>query len=121
MRTYAITAMLNASGIVNNLLLSLGIIAEPLAMNAHGLRAGVLAALALGGRRPGRTRLVVTEHNLPVGGRLTIAVGERLAAVIAERADHVLAVSPDLARRADDRSEERRVGKECRSRWSPYH
>ena len=21
----------------------------------------------------------------------------------------------------DDRSEERRVGKECRSRWSPYH
>src|SRR3989442_6525397 len=24
-------------------------------------------------------------------------------------------------RRADDRSEERRVGKECRSRWSPYH
>src|SRR5258705_13067724 len=27
-----------------------------------------------------------------------------------------------LARRADvPRSEERRVGKECRSRWSPYH
>ena len=23
--------------------------------------------------------------------------------------------------RVDDRSEERRVGKECRSRWSPYH
>ena len=27
---------------------------------------------------------------------------------------------PDLARE-EDRSEERRVGKECRSRWSPYH
>src|SRR5476649_3062791 len=27
--------------------------------------------------------------------------------------------APDFARRA--RSEERRVGKECRSRWSPYH
>ena len=26
-----------------------------------------------------------------------------------------------LMRRADSRSEERRVGKECRSRWSPYH
>ena len=27
-----------------------------------------------------------------------------------------------LCRRTDDaRSEERRVGKECRSRWSPYH
>src|SRR2546430_15804287 len=24
-------------------------------------------------------------------------------------------------RRPDGRSEERRVGKECRSRWSPYH
>src|SRR2546426_4966073 len=25
------------------------------------------------------------------------------------------------AKRTSDRSEERRVGKECRSRWSPYH
>ena len=24
-------------------------------------------------------------------------------------------------KKEDDRSEERRVGKECRSRWSPYH
>ena len=27
----------------------------------------------------------------------------------------------DLPVRRDRRSEERRVGKECRSRWSPYH
>ena len=26
-----------------------------------------------------------------------------------------------LAKLKDTRSEERRVGKECRSRWSPYH
>ena len=26
-----------------------------------------------------------------------------------------------LAIEAPERSEERRVGKECRSRWSPYH
>ena len=26
-----------------------------------------------------------------------------------------------LAASAGSRSEERRVGKECRSRWSPYH
>ena len=26
-----------------------------------------------------------------------------------------------VATTGDDRSEERRVGKECRSRWSPYH
>src|SRR3712207_9109594 len=29
--------------------------------------------------------------------------------------------SPDPGQMTDIRSEERRVGKECRSRWSPYH
>ena len=28
---------------------------------------------------------------------------------------------PDFRHKLWDRSEERRVGKECRSRWSPYH
>src|SRR2546425_8471444 len=32
--------------------------------------------------------------------------------------DSAFAVPSELA---DERSEERRVGKECRSRWSPYH
>src|ERR1039458_3886640 len=38
----------------------------------------------------------------------------------ADRLDHP---APRAAARAErhDRSEERRVGKECRSRWSPYH
>ena len=31
------------------------------------------------------------------------------------------ALGPLLAEERPDRSEERRVGKECRSRWSPYH
>src|ERR1043166_122565 len=30
-------------------------------------------------------------------------------------------VKVDAVKRAYSRSEERRVGKECRSRWSPYH
>ena len=34
---------------------------------------------------------------------------------------HVDRVCPGCERYEDDRSEERRVGKECRSRWSPYH
>src|SRR5437667_9184775 len=39
---------------------------------------------------------------------------------LAVDAGHV--VVPDLGRKAEaGRSEERRVGKECRSRWSPYH
>lgn len=70
------------------------------AVHAHGLRSGALAALALGRRRRGRTRLVVTLHNLTVGGRLTTLIGERLEGLIASRADLVLAVSPDLAERA---------------------
>src|SRR5215467_11846253 len=32
-----------------------------------------------------------------------------------------LNLAPPKTQRADGRSEERRVGKECRSRWSPYH
>ena len=73
-------------------------------LHAHGLRAGALAALALGRRRRGRTRLVVTLHNLTVGGRLTTLVGEGLERLIARRADLILAVSPDLAERARELS-----------------
>ena len=40
-------------------------------------------------------------------------LGFRIAAV----GMHDLSANPAF----DDRSEERRVGKECRSRWSPYH
>ena len=47
------------------------------------------------------------------------AVGEMLdeAEKLAEKAK--AAIKAALA--DEDRSEERRVGKECRSRWSPYH
>lgn len=66
-------------------------------VHAHGLRAGALAALALVGRR---TPLVVTLHNLPVGGVKVRAVGEVLLALVARRAQVVLAVSDDLVARA---------------------
>src|SRR3712207_9306487 len=35
--------------------------------------------------------------------------------------DQVITVTDDEAYQTAKRSEERRVGKECRSRWSPYH
>ena len=41
-----------------------------------------------------------------------------------ESGDMILVWTKDTAAglyRVDRRSEERRVGKECRSRWSPYH
>src|SRR2546429_2997672 len=41
---------------------------------------------------------------------------EAVDALLGEEADRVARVE-----RPEDRSEERRVGKECRSRWSPYH
>ena len=34
---------------------------------------------------------------------------------------HLAANVGGIGANQDDRSEERRVGKECRSRWSPYH
>ena len=42
------------------------------------------------------------------------------------RVDQLVKVAPAIIEmgcfaRVETRSEERRVGKECRSRWSPYH
>src|SRR5258708_29651697 len=52
---------------------------------------------------------------LPISG-LDVRQSEQLVYTAAE-------TIPDLERQivAQERSEERRVGKECRSRWSPYH
>jgi len=41
--------------------------------------------------------------------------------LIRARADYFLARLAEVAGERARRSEERRVGKECRSRWSPYH
>ena len=35
--------------------------------------------------------------------------------------DQLIGMLDDFAKNWLARSEERRVGKECRSRWSPYH
>src|SRR3989442_12634521 len=59
---------------------------------------------------------VKANANLGVLGTLA-----RAGAGARERAEHA-EIRVGLDRVADDvRSEERRVGKECRSRWSPYH
>src|SRR3712207_7766867 len=61
-------------------------------------------------------RVGVDEEDAPAAG------GERDAEVRRRRrlAAAALVVGEDERRRSL-RSEERRVGKECRSRWSPYH
>ena len=56
-------------------------------------------------------RTVVEQH----GGRVVKTTGDGMCAVFD---DPLRAVEATIA---FQRSEERRVGKECRSRWSPYH
>src|SRR2546430_16730514 len=45
----------------------------------------------------------------------------RLRARVSPRGEPILLLDQDRGRWDHLRSEERRVGKECRSRWSPYH
>ena len=75
-------------------------------VHAHGLRAGAVAALALGGIifRHSRNRrgpvFVVTLHNAPpAGGGAAGAIYGVLERIVARRADRVLCVSGDLAAR----------------------
>jgi len=70
------------------------------------------------------TAVYVLEHTvLVVGTRLTRTQVEfpfekdRFATVLQSRGYTLIPKGVFLAQR----SEERRVGKECRSRWSPYH
>ena len=48
-------------------------------------------------------------------------IGVDLAAELADRTGQHVVVVNDADAAGVARSEERRVGKECRSRWSPYH
>lgn len=78
-------------------------------LHAHGLRAGAMAGLALATiSRSRRPRLVVTLHNLPVGGWKIQSVSSVLEAVVSKTSDVVLGVSTDIVERM--RSKGARVG-----------
>ena len=51
---------------------------------------------------------------IEMDGIIVIGEGERDEAPM-------LFIGEKVGKKKTDRSEERRVGKECRSRWSPYH
>ncbi len=59
-------------------------------------------------------------NNLVARGELTVEQGKKLNSELAHKANEKSASLKEQAQEAT-RSEERRVGKECRSRWSPYH
>src|SRR5256885_7977442 len=75
----------------------------------------------------------VCSSDLTRGPRSTTRIGSRIVRSvpsieietrIAAPIERVFDLSRDVGAHAESsafRSEERRVGKECRSRWSPYH
>ena len=54
---------------------------------------------------------------IPLGG--LDEIGKNMT--VYEHGGEMIVVDCGMGFPGDDRSEERRVGKECRSRWSPYH
>ena len=60
------------------------------------------------------TSIVVT-HDM----KSAYAIADRMAMLYDGKV--VYSGTPQEIQKTEDRSEERRVGKECRSRWSPYH
>src|SRR2546422_11631959 len=70
-------------------------------------------------RPPARMRVLVTGAAGFLGSHLVdrfLAAGHRVLGM-----DNQLTGDPANLAHVANRSEERRVGKECRSRWSPYH
>ena len=55
------------------------------------------------------------------GGLADLVHVNRLLSGEVKLQDYQILAIPGGFTYGDDRSEERRVGKECRSRWSPYH
>ena len=58
------------------------------------------------------------EGILRRGARVDVTLVKEIVESVKREGDRAL---KDYTARFDGRSEERRVGKECRSRWSPYH
>src|SRR2546422_11623146 len=73
-----------------------------------------------------RSRVRRASANLLLDGLVT-CTGDDIAIIMSHRRGvgapdiHHFAWDCFLAATEEARSEERRVGKECRSRWSPYH
>ena len=87
-------------------------------------------------KEPLQTGIKAIDSMIPIGrGQRELIIGDRstgktaiaVDTIINQRGEGVVCVYVAIGQKrstvaaVDDRSEERRVGKECRSRWSPYH
>src|SRR5688572_33390282 len=63
----------------------------------------------------------VSKHSPPLSSRLSSASSRAARSSGSRRVNSASPARPRFPDRAPGRSEERRVGKECRSRWSPEH
>src|SRR3712207_9338013 len=70
-------------------------------------------------QRPGEEMVQRTVSEL-IEQRLLTVRQELMARPVLQKAIEEMNLYPDIVSEKG-RSEERRVGKECRSRWSPYH
>ena len=78
-----------------------------------------LAALIISERREREIDLLVQDIEAELAERGTVvATVESARALDLATKDEIKNL---LSSKTAERSEERRVGKECRSRWSPYH
>src|SRR5256885_14275396 len=97
------------------LAVDLGVAARSAAVDAYALAAlGAEAARDIGLQAQLRA---AAEH----GGHAREIPGQRALGHQVDGAAHGAAGRHAAHQRTGARSEERRVGKECRSRWSPYH
>src|SRR2546427_5057771 len=68
------------------------------------------------------TRIAVREGDLVKQGQFLIQIDPTIYEANLQQASATMASAQAAVVQAKaNRSEERRVGKECRSRWSPYH
>ena len=65
--------------------------------------------------------MLADDHVLMREGIRQLLEFDGTISVVAEANNGVECMEQLLSVHPDIRSEERRVGKECRSRWSPYH
>src|SRR3712207_2354386 len=129
--------VLAANAILNGAILSsLSPVASVVAILVSSLILGILLVIPIGGAdmpivisllnaftglAAAASGFVLDNYILIIGGTIVGASGTILTRLMSSALGRPLGKIIFVGIAAAGRSEERRVGKECRSRWSPYH